>query len=85
MFFLADKRPSVKESLEGNSTTAVFKALGQMWSKTPESDKGKYNELAKKDRERYDEEMKVYTDNKTQGLSDGTKPVAVENGTSTDD
>lgn len=82
MYFLADKRPSVKESLGDVSTAAVLKELGQMWSKIPNGDKTKYNELAKKDRERYDEEMKVY--NAKHGLSKGNKPL-VENGTSTDD
>jgi hypothetical protein len=84
LYFLAEKRAPVREGLSNASTGDVLKVLGDMWSKTSDSDKVKYQDLAKKDKERYEEEMKVYR-SKIQDLSSGNnKDVAVENGTNED-
>ena len=58
MFFCKDKRAVMKE--EDPQMTVTAKLLGEMWAKMEEKEKEKFEQMAKQDRERYDEEMKAF-------------------------
>ncbi|KAJ3391548.1 FACT complex subunit [Lobulomyces angularis] len=59
-FFMKEKRPEVLEKNPGISFTEVPKVLGKMWSDLKDSEKEPYEEMAKKDKIRYQEEMEGY-------------------------
>ena len=77
MFFLAEKRASVKDSLTNPTAGAVVKILGEMWAKTSNKDKEPYQELAKKDKKRYEDRMRDY---KRQKKLSSTDLSVAENG-----
>ena len=58
MFFSKDVRAKMKE--ENPQTAVSAKMLGEMWVKMEEKQKEKYEQMAKKDRERYHEEMRAF-------------------------
>jgi len=62
-FFSGEKRATVKEGLEkvksGSGTVGnVAKKLGEMWSKL--DDKSSYNDMARQDKERYEQELELW-------------------------
>lgn len=60
LFFLAEKREEVKSTLTSPTAGAVVKILGETWAKMSDGEKEKFYEMAKKDKERYEEEMRVF-------------------------
>ena len=59
-FFCNDERPKVKEEKPDCPVTDVAKILGQRWAQVDDKQKEKYQEMAAKDKARYEEEMKMY-------------------------
>ncbi|RKP25425.1 high mobility group box domain-containing protein [Syncephalis pseudoplumigaleata] len=60
MFFATEHRESIKEQFPEAGFGEIGKRLGEAWKNLPEDDKKPYNEKAKKDKERYEREMKDY-------------------------
>ena len=60
MIFSAEMRAKVKEENPDFSITDVAKELGVRWKAVTGDEKEKYEELAKKDKERYEREMEEY-------------------------
>ena len=59
--FSNENRESVKKSLpEGTKVTAIASALGGKWRGMSDKEKAPYEELAIKDKERYQKEMEEY-------------------------
>ena len=58
MYFCKDERNKVKAAHPSWKVTEIAKELGVKWGKC--SSKGKYEDLAKKDKARYEAEMKKY-------------------------
>ena len=67
-YFCDDKRPALIKKAKGKNGNKkvvvgdVAKELGEMWKKKKDADKKKYEELAKKDKERYQNEMAEFQD-----------------------
>lgn len=59
-FFSNAERPKVKDENPEIAVTEVAKILGQRWSKLSEKQKEKYQEMAAKDKARYEDEMEMY-------------------------
>lgn len=62
IFFSNEKRPEVNEKFPDLKAKEVMSKLGEMWSSCSEEDKEPYNDLAKKDKERYERQMGEYED-----------------------
>ena len=62
-FFGREYRDDFKKKNNGAKInfTEMNKTLGQNWGKLSDKKKKKYNDLAEKDRERYNAEMEAYT------------------------
>lgn len=58
--FMGEERKKVKEANPEFGVAEIGKELGRRWNNLDESLKGKYNEMAAKDRARYEMEMKEY-------------------------
>ncbi len=74
MFFSKEVRAKMKEENPQESVSA--KMLGEMWAKMEEKEKEKYEQMAKDDRERYNEEMRAYR--KGDYVVPSTSQVAME-------
>jgi len=62
---------------DGNPPTSISaKVLGEMWAKMEETQKEKYEQMAREDRERYHEEMRAFR--KGDYVDPGTSQVAME-------
>merc|ERR1711981_1509356 len=61
--FMADERANVKKANPDWGVADIAKELGGRWSNMDEAQKKKYQEKAAKDKERYEAEMKKYTNN----------------------
>ena len=61
MFFAQAKRAEVKEENSELNACAVVTRLGEMWKSMSEAEKKPYTDLSAKDKERYEEEIRVYT------------------------
>jgi phage regulator Rha-like protein len=81
LFFCADNREKAKEELgEEAKATEVTAELGRRWNELKASTKAsakkkleKYEELAREDKERYEDEMNDYNPPPSDGESDGKK------------
>ena len=64
-FFSREYRDNFKKKNNGAKInfTEMNKTLGQSWRKLSDKKKKKYNDLAEKDRERYQAEMEQYNEN----------------------
>lgn len=62
MFFAQEMRPSVVKDHPDAKVTEISKILGEMWNKEKSGKGGakKYEDMATKDRERYNKEKEVY-------------------------
>jgi hypothetical protein len=60
MFYMQDKRASVKEKNPNLSNTELLSALGAEWKKLSEKEKEPYNAKNAVDKTRYETEMKKY-------------------------
>ena len=60
MFFSNDNRDKVKQENEGCSFGEVGKYLGEAWAKASAADKKKYQDMADKDKARYEKEKAAY-------------------------
>ena len=74
MFFSKEVRAKMKE--ENPQAAVTAKLLGEMWAKMDEKEKEKYEQMAKEDRERYNEEMKAFK--KGDSVVPSTSQVAME-------
>lgn len=62
VFFSTENRPMLMKEGEAKlSLTDASKKLGEMWKAMSEADKEKYNEMAKEDKVRYNNEMEAYS------------------------
>jgi len=59
-YFSKDNREDVKEALGTKKVTEAAKRLGELWGDLSSSKKEKYEDLAKKDKKRYEKEMENY-------------------------
>lgn len=62
MLWMADERKKLKASSNATTTSTPlsFKDYGEMWKDADESTKAKYQELANKDKTRYEREMEAF-------------------------
>ncbi|KAI9644921.1 Non-histone chromosomal protein 6 [Ciborinia camelliae] len=60
MFFANEQRDNVREENPGISFGQVGKVLGERWKALNEKQRGPYEELAAKDKKRYEEEKANY-------------------------
>lgn len=68
MFFNEEKRAELKESNPELKFGEVSAKVGEMW-KTDGLDKSKYEDLAAKDKQRYEQEMVLYNEMKKEALA----------------
>ena len=59
--FCAKERANVQQELQNCNGAEVTKELGKRWAALDDKDKEVFEEAAKKDKERYEEEMRSYT------------------------
>ena len=78
MIFSAEMRAKVKEENPDFSITDVAKELGVRWKSVTGDEKVKYEELAKKDKERYEREMEEYKKTKKEKGDEEMADVAGE-------
>jgi hypothetical protein len=60
IFFNKAVRPSVVEANPDLTNTGIISLMAKMWKETKDEDRVEYNDLAAKDKERYEAEMKVF-------------------------
>lgn len=60
IFFTIENRPKVKSENPDMKTTEIMKELGKQWKALGDNKKGKYQEMAKKDTERYQGEKAAW-------------------------
>jgi len=60
MFFANEQRENVREENPGISFGQVGKVLGERWKSLSESQRGPYEEKAKVDKKRYEDEKAAY-------------------------
>jgi hypothetical protein len=61
ILFCSENRPKLQKKSPDLNTTQLTSKLGELWKTVSEKDKIRFNELAKKDKERYESEMQNYT------------------------
>ena len=64
MFFANEKRGEIMKLHPDWKVGQIGKELGKRWKELPNSKKEKYEELNKKDKARYERELKKYKENK---------------------
>ena len=67
MFFSNEKRPKLKLENPGASIGDIAKKLGEQWKKMTPEQKIPFDEMAKKDKERYLEELNQLKQNEKSG------------------
>jgi len=81
IFFCSAMRAIVKEDMGDAKATEVTKELGKRWRELDEDDKVQYQDLADKDKERYAEEMEVYSSSSGgSGAEEGGAAMDVDTG-----
>jgi hypothetical protein len=60
MMFAKENREKIKTKFPDSKPTEIMSKLGDAWKDLKESDKKKYEDLANKDKERYQKEMETY-------------------------
>lgn len=68
IFFCNDNRPKIQAKNPELKTTDITVKLGQMWREIKTKDKKKYDELAGKDKTRYEKEKAKFTDSESSGV-----------------
>ena len=76
IIFSSDKRSEIVNANPGMSIGDVAKQLGSLWKEISASEKTKYEELAKKDKERYERDMSLYKKGEVE--SKPSKPESVK-------
>eukprot|EP00210_Caulerpa_lentillifera_P000535 g517.t1 len=61
VYFMEQYRQEVKEENPNLRPQHIMKLMGERWTKLPEEERERFEELSKSDRVRYQEEMKDYT------------------------
>ena len=61
LLFCAKERGNVQQEMQGCNGAEVTKELGKRWAALDDKDKEVFEEAAKKDKERYEEERRSYT------------------------
>ena len=64
LYFCDAKREKVKEENPNIKIGAMMKKLGALWKKATVDEKTKFNEMHKKDKDRYEDEMEEYNLNR---------------------
>lgn len=64
MFFANENRDTVKAENPDATFGGLGKLLGEKWKSMDENDKKPYEDMAKKDRERYEKQMETYRSSK---------------------
>ena len=57
MFFLQENRDKVKKENDGVNNKELIKIIGNKWNSLSADEKKKYNDMAEKDKERYEKEL----------------------------
>lgn len=60
MHFCGKKRPDIKAKHPKYTVGDLAKELGTIWKGLSDKDKAPYEDMAKKDRERYERDMELY-------------------------
>ena len=60
LYFSNAKRPEIKDQFPGMSIGEVGKKMGEMWKEASPEDKKIYEDMASKDKERYQTEMSIF-------------------------
>jgi len=75
MLFSQEKRTQIKTDHPTVGFGQVGKLLGEAWAALPEGDKRKYNELAAKDKIRYQKEAAQYKEDHPESSDEEEKPA----------
>lgn len=67
-WFAGDKRPKLKEQSPGATVGEIAKQLGAAWKIMTKEQKYPYEESARKDRGRYETQIKAYRSKKTNAV-----------------
>jgi SLT domain-containing protein len=70
-YYQKERRDSLKKEQPSLDNKALISKMSEEWNKMKDSEKTKYNNLAAKDKERYEREKKAYEAKK--GKKSGTK------------
>ena len=70
-YYQKERRDSLKKEQPNLDNKALISKMSEEWNKMKDSEKTKYNNLAAKDKERYEREKKAYEAKK--GKKSGTK------------
>jgi len=70
-YYQKERRESLKKEQPNLDNKALISKMSEEWNKMKEPEKTKYNNLAAKDKERYEKEKKAYEAKK--GKKSGTK------------
>jgi len=70
-YYQKERRESLKKEQPNLDNKALISKMSEEWNKMKEPEKTKYNNLAAKDKERYEREKKAYEAKK--GKKSGTK------------
>ena len=70
-YYQKERRESLKKEQPNLDNKALISKMSEEWNKMKEPEKTKYNNLAAKDKERYEKEKKLYESKK--GKKSGTK------------
>lgn len=75
MLFSQEKRTQIKNDHPDVGFGQVGKLLGEAWAVVPEGEKKKYNELAAKDKIRYQKEMATYKEEHPESSDEEERPA----------
>jgi len=84
-WFCNDERPKAKATLPDSTVGDVAKELGRRWNACTEDQKAKYEQLAAKDKARYEKELKAYKAGKPTGKAAKAPPKKKESSEEEDD
>ena len=70
-YYQKERRDSLKKEQPNLDNKALISKMSEEWNKMKDSEKTKYNNLAAKNKERYEKEKKLYESKK--GKKSGTK------------
>jgi HMG (high mobility group) box len=85
MCFVQENRSKIKEESPDLSFGELGKALGEKWKVISSEEKAKYEELAKKDKDRFKEEMVAYEAKKEDEAGDETDGMDDDDDDDSDD
>ncbi|EPZ36196.1 High mobility group (HMG) box domain-containing protein [Rozella allomycis CSF55] len=78
IYFVSDMRAKIKAENPSASFTEVGKLVGQKWTSLSSTEKEKYEELARKDKIRYERELEEFKKKQTETSNDSTVMIIDE-------